>query len=755
MSSSYNRPPSPGGRRIVQQPGRTSAGSFFGPTYYDAPASRVTRDLGSSSRAEVARAEPARAEPTRVFPVRQRSPPRRARDDDFVVRPRRMTLDPVDAVARRPLSTIVPRSPNRGPRPIVTREVERPASPSAKSSKPGVQLEASYIIPNSSSGRHHHRHSSLTTGERLRPRERDARDQAYPVDGSTRTVTARQPATRVRGEKDDRDYTYEYTGPRKEFEREIANPARPRERRETYANNRERPTSMILPDRGEVEYRRLGKDPGPPVSNRGFEAVGRSESLRQGHRSRDDGADRRDPYLRDQAREERDSTRYRDSNRAPRKPVEGEYVAYPEENQRHNRPRKPTLEDDRAETRVRPRKPEEDRYDQRPRDYDHQLDRIEEDRSRRPREKELQRDEGRRRDYDDMGSRDRRHRDESRDQRGRDDDSHSKAALAGAGVAAAGVAAVGIAAEHGRRPRPKDGRDGDPSAPQQSQGYLREPERDRAEGSETTSVSGDTRLSAEPDEDREERRRRRRRERERDERDYREAREYERRQREDPTYAVPGGDRALVPQEQRELVPSQEEGPTLQGQKSYERLPSRDLEPRPSLRRHRKRRHFNHTDDHSSYSEPSSASGVSDAEGGDVPRQPRVVTPSNEDRPAPPPKPLKGILKQAREHFPEPENHVREGVAPLDAAKRGIPADARWTRISRRLVNPEALEAEGVRFEETPDSVIVLKVLNQDEITKYTQKTHEIREKRRQMLAASSAEPGQPGPHASDYSDHS
>ena len=75
-------------------------------------------------------------------------------------------------------------------------------------------------------------------------------------------------------------------------------------------------------------------------------------------------------------------------------------------------------------------------------------------------------------------------------------------------------------------------------------------------------------------------------------------------------------------------------------------------------------------------------------------------------------------------------------MAPLDAAKKGIPPEARWTRINRRLVNPEALEQEGVRFEEYPDYVIVLKVLNQEEISKYTQKTHEIREKRRVMMGA-------------------
>ena len=97
--------------------------------------------------------------------------------------------------------------------------------------------------------------------------------------------------------------------------------------------------------------------------------------------------------------------------------------------------------------------------------------------------------------------------------------------------------------------------------------------------------------------------------------------------------------------------------------------------------------------------------------------------------------PIRGILKKARDKFPEYSNFVREGVAPLEATTRAIPREARWTRINRRLVNPEALQSEGVRFEEGPDFVIVLKVLNQEEIAHYAQKTHEIREKRRQLLA--------------------
>lgn len=72
--------------------------------------------------------------------------------------------------------------------------------------------------------------------------------------------------------------------------------------------------------------------------------------------------------------------------------------------------------------------------------------------------------------------------------------------------------------------------------------------------------------------------------------------------------------------------------------------------------------------------------------------------------------PAKGILRQPTQKFPEDPNPIREGVAPLRDSKLGkqIPPEARWTKIDRRLVNPEALEEAKERFEERPDYVIVL-----------------------------------------------
>jgi hypothetical protein len=63
----------------------------------------------------------------------------------------------------------------------------------------------------------------------------------------------------------------------------------------------------------------------------------------------------------------------------------------------------------------------------------------------------------------------------------------------------------------------------------------------------------------------------------------------------------------------------------------------------------------------------------------------------------------------------------------LQTTKEGIPTNARWTKIDRRLVNPQALEEAQERFEERLDCVIVLRVLTKDEIQKLADRTLEIR----------------------------
>lgn len=103
------------------------------------------------------------------------------------------------------------------------------------------------------------------------------------------------------------------------------------------------------------------------------------------------------------------------------------------------------------------------------------------------------------------------------------------------------------------------------------------------------------------------------------------------------------------------------------------------------------------------------------------------------------PSPPKSILRKPTEKFPEDPSPTREGVAsPADAKKsKGIPPDAPWTNIDRRLVNPEALEESNERFEERRDCVIVLRVLPREDIQKLVDRTKEIREARGDDLANS------------------
>jgi hypothetical protein len=56
-----------------------------------------------------------------------------------------------------------------------------------------------------------------------------------------------------------------------------------------------------------------------------------------------------------------------------------------------------------------------------------------------------------------------------------------------------------------------------------------------------------------------------------------------------------------------------------------------------------------------------------------------------------------------------------------------VPPDARWTKISRRLVNPEALEMGNEDFEARDEFVVVMRVLTRDEVQGYAEVTQRIR----------------------------
>lgn len=109
-------------------------------------------------------------------------------------------------------------------------------------------------------------------------------------------------------------------------------------------------------------------------------------------------------------------------------------------------------------------------------------------------------------------------------------------------------------------------------------------------------------------------------------------------------------------------------------------------------------------------------------------KQVRVVSPPRDKQDQ---KPIKGILKQPTSQFPEEPNPVREGVAPHkdDKTKKDVPLGARWTKVSRRIINPEALTVGKERFEVRDDFVIVLRVLSKEEIQAYATATAQLRGK--------------------------
>jgi hypothetical protein len=121
--------------------------------------------------------------------------------------------------------------------------------------------------------------------------------------------------------------------------------------------------------------------------------------------------------------------------------------------------------------------------------------------------------------------------------------------------------------------------------------------------------------------------------------------------------------------------------------------------------------------------EPEALDGASEPTSKSV----QIVEPPKE-----PVAPVRGILRRPTAKFPEDPEPIREGVAPHKDALKGkdIPVGARWTRIDRRLVNPEALEQAKERFEERMDCVIVLRVLTKEEIQKLADRTKKIRESR-------------------------
>ena len=706
MTSRHTRNLSPGSRRLAQ-PGRSSTGSVIYPPAYDSYA-------GPRSSIE------------RIIPKYTRESPPRKAQDDYVTRSRRPVIDTDSTASRKPLTVIAPIPPNKL-RPVITSGLDaaRPSSPLAISHRPRRDDDY-YLQPATSSGRGHRRTYTVDSAgaSRLIPGGRDPRGRlehggyrSSGRDSGRREYHLDRPLVKQR-EQDERGPGYEYTNQKEQVYRDTA--PRPRPRRDSYTG-RERPSSMIELEPPPV--RRVDREPGPPPTKRGFGNLGRSGSvsINRGFKEKDDPApsdfSRDDFYERQQARKnvraEAGAVLHQDEKFYPQREIHDPFDERQhrirkekiEEDKTHARPLDPYIDSQVRTAEDRSGKYADERHHRRhgsrdERDFRERGDPYErgkDDRYKRQPEKIYSKE------YDGQAEKDRAPRETLRedpreipptkDARDRGEDVPRNAALLGA----AGVA--GLAVEGVRRHRTREPQNGDERVPDALSQSAREVDRDRPVGDRNVGTEAS-------DEERRERRRRRRRERE------------EKAEREDR-------EGRLAPKASEEAVVSN----AVREQPSYEQRPKEirpDAGPEPDRRDHQRRYHP-HSAEYDSYSSDSSDSSTY------APRRQsimRVVTPSQEEPKSPAPAP-KGILRPPREKFPEDPAPVREGVAPLkDAGKGGIPATARWTKIDRKMVNPEALEAGNERYEERVDYVIVLRVLTREEINAYAQKTHEIRTKR-------------------------
>ena len=599
---------------------------------------------------------------------------------EYAVRPRNnSTLEP-----HRPAS--VSGFPDRRSSPprvrpaIVSGSRDDPRSPTM------VPKEERYLVPAASTNRHHHRHSSATRAEQGLIPARVNRQPEYHRRGGYNSY----PQSASRGPSQDEGFSY--TTPKEQF---LSESSRPPQRRDSYSR-RERPTSMIgIPEYRAPERRAVREGP-PPSSTRALDRIERNEPPRQPSSRTSDT--------------ESEVPRRRHSTRAPvlhHYPEDGysssrddrDVRALPRP--RHDRPDdddrapKQRHRDEREREVVRELPRESDRVRERDRDRDRERDRE------RERERERDRDRERLREPDRPG-------------KPRSRDSSPEHSGLRKGITAAAVGAVGAAAGAAiNKARNKDDEDSETDGQKERKHRRRrhhhtgdEPSPDElgdrvdrdlklTNGERDHRRKDDDRRGddAENDEERRERRRhhRHRKHKDRAERDNESdtAEEYTGKE---ARHRIPDRDRddepLDVPRHHRDRAPSRDEDrdvPLMLEQRTIS--PGEDEDNRP--------------------------------------RKVQLVEPAEKKEDFRP----RGILKPPRAvPFPEDPNPTREGVAPLkDATKDGVPPNARWTKVSRALVNPEALEKAHERFEERDDYVIVLRVVSKEDIMKLAEKTKEIR----------------------------
>ncbi|KAH8668135.1 hypothetical protein BGZ60DRAFT_44234 [Tricladium varicosporioides] len=102
---------------------------------------------------------------------------------------------------------------------------------------------------------------------------------------------------------------------------------------------------------------------------------------------------------------------------------------------------------------------------------------------------------------------------------------------------------------------------------------------------------------------------------------------------------------------------------------------------------------------------------------------------------------------RSTEFYNQPQVPHSIRLAP-DSNGKEIPSDAKWTKITRRLVTPEVFHQDGRRYEARPDFVAVLGVLSREEINNYAARSYALRaaRSRPRVIPSPSSSPRTPRP---------
>jgi zinc finger CCCH domain-containing protein 13 len=627
---------------------------------------------------------------------------------------------------------------------------DRPRSPPSYNS---ARDEPKYLVPARSSGSdHHQRHYSArgADADRLAPAGRSSKRPEYHQAGGYNAGSKGYAGSR--GIKDD---DFSYTGPREQFARDYPDrgpssrdplprdvpPPREfplmRERdmpppRDIPPPRRERPVSVMDPL--DLKSASLRRDPLPPsrqpdrlepvrrsvyddAPDRSGELPQRRQSMRQpvvhqphvSQNSRDDGrgpvrelADRTAP----RARRER----YDDDDPPPKlrqREIEPPHEREQDLRRERDRDRPREREREYVKDRDRDRDPREREYRERDREREREREKDREIEPEYDRERERERDRDKERHR--RSEKKDRYSDEDRDQRTNDGSAEHSGASKVAAAGLAGVATAGIANAVMKSKKSDEPSDSDERKERHRRRHHRHKDEDELDREDPDDSADAKHKSPAETED-----------------NHNQQRDsgYGTSRRGDPGDS-PDDEHVKRRHRRRHHDREPEDIPAEDGLQPPHHHSERDVSPGDDGAGHYRRREKSRSRE---VLDPQRTISPGDEDDGRK-RRVTLVEPERKEEFKP-----KGILKPQRmTPFPEDPNPTREGVAPLKESGKqnqpGIPDGARWTKISRMLVNPEALEKYNERFEEREEYVIVLRVLTREEITKFAEKTQQIRGK--------------------------